>query len=98
MMKNYSVYLFLIAVCCWMGVSNAQTVSQTYNSGDIPTAFDMYDSSCNGPVTPLTVTLPSTGGSVWEVTSIDVQYDMTAQNDGWTSDQMSQIYFKMMVC
>ena len=68
-----------------------QSVSATYTAGDIPTNYDVYDATCNGPVTTLTVTLPGSIGS-YNVTGIDIQYEMTAQNNGWMSDQRSQIH------
>ena len=70
-----------------------QSVSATYTAGDIPTRFDAYDPTCNGPVTTLTVSLPGSIGS-YIVTGIDIEYDMTAQNNGWMSDQKSQIHFQ----
>jgi hypothetical protein len=69
-------------------VLTAQTTSSTYSTGDIPTSFDAYDATCNGPLTTLTINIPA--GDV--VTAVDVIYDMTAAADGYMSDQESQIY------
>ncbi len=71
----------------------AQTVSATYTAGNIPTSFGDYNASCNGPNTTLTITLPGGTGVHW-VTGIDIEYEMTASNGSWMSDQASQIHFQ----
>jgi hypothetical protein len=68
----------------------ALTVDNTYTIADIPTNSTTYSATCNGPVTPLTVSLPA--GGPWVVSSIDVVYDMTAQGGGYMSEQRSKIY------
>lgn len=68
----------------------AASVSATYSSGDISTNYGSYSSSCNGPVTPLTVALPA--GGPWSVTSVDVSYNMTAQGGAYKSEQHSKLY------
>jgi hypothetical protein len=68
----------------------AQSATATYTAGDIPTnvSFSAYDPTCNGPLTPLVVTIP-VGATV---TSVEVSYSMTARRFAWMSEQMSQIY------
>jgi len=62
-----------------------------YSAGDIPTSFNAYDPTCNGAATPLTAVLPA--GGPWIVTSVDVEYDMTAlaTGDGYVSEQRSRL-------
>ncbi|HPE57977.1 MAG TPA: S8 family serine peptidase, partial [Bacteroidales bacterium] len=59
-----------------------------YSSGDIPTDYNFQNlpgsSSCPGY---LTVTIPQGA----EITSVDVSYTMTALNNGWKSEQRSQL-------
>ncbi len=66
------------------------TVSGTYTAGDIPTNNSSYSSTCNGPVTTLTINLPA--GGPYIVSGVDVSYDMTAAGGAWMSEQQSQIY------
>ena len=75
------------AIC----VNAQQSITQTYSSGDIPTSYNSFDATCNGSITSLAVTLPA--GGPWEVTGVDVAYDMTAQNNAWMSEQRSKIMF-----
>ena len=70
---------------------SSQSVSATYTSGDISTNYNVFDPTCNGPLTTLTITLPGSVGS-YNVTGIDIQYNMTALNGGWMADQRSQIH------
>ena len=66
--------------------SNASdSVSATYTNGDIPTELN---SDCS-TLESLQLSIPA--GNL--VTSVDVKYDMTAQNNGWKSDQRSQIRY-----
>lgn len=65
----------------------------TYVAGDIPTSFVLYDSSCNGPVSTLSVILPDTG-STYSVTNVHVSYNMTAIHPNYMSDQRSKIKFQ----
>jgi len=70
----------------------SQTV--TYNGGDIPTAENNWpgdNGSCTAAV--LTVNIPLASNEAANITGVDVSYDMTAQNNGWKSDQNSQIYY-----
>lgn len=73
----------------YVNVSNVyNSVTATYSSGDIPTDYGFQSlpgsSSCPGT---LTVTIPA--GAI--ITGVDVEYDMTAQNWGWMSEQRSQL-------
>jgi PKD repeat protein len=65
-----------------------QSTTATYTAGDIPTDFAFQSlpgqSTCPGV---LVVTIPP--GAV--ILSIDVSYQMTAQNVGWMSEQRSQL-------
>ena len=70
--------------------SSALTIANTYVAGDIPTNATNYDPTCNGPATPLTVLLPA--GGPWLITSLDVEYDMTAATGAWMSEQRSRLY------
>lgn len=69
----------------------SSTISGTYSSGDIPTNYGSYSSTCNGPATVLNITLPASGGP-WIVTAVDVTYDMLAQSSAWKSEQRSKIF------
>ena len=64
------------------------SIDNTYTGGDLPTDGGFQDisgsSSCPGS---LTVTIPV--GAV--ITAVDVEYDITAQNNGWMSEQRSQL-------
>jgi hypothetical protein len=75
-----------------LGLQAQNTLSATYTIGEIPTSFDTYDESCNGPSATLSITLPA--GDNYTVTSVDVAYDMTAKGGGWMSDQRSLIKFQ----
>ena len=90
MKKRYLIVNFLLlmsAIC----MNAQQSITQTYSLGDIPTSFGDYDATCNGSGTTLSVSLPA--GGPWEVTSVDVAYDMTAQNGAYMSEQRSKIEF-----
>lgn len=83
-------FLLLMSVFC---MNAQQSITQTYSAGDIPTSYQEYDDTCNGTSTTLTVTLPA--GGPWEVTGIDIAYDMTASSvaNAWMSEQESKIAF-----
>ena len=68
---------------------NGQSISDTFDTSEIPTNFGSFSSSCNGPLTKISITLPS--GGPWNVTSVDVAYNMTAQSGGFKSHQRSYI-------
>jgi hypothetical protein len=65
----------------------ATQASATYNLGDIPTPADAFSPACNGPATPLTVTIPP--GST--VTGVNVSYQFLAQAGAWTNEQRSRV-------
>jgi PKD repeat protein len=60
----------------------------TYSAGNIPTddAFQTLPGSSTCPE-QLTVTIPA--GAI--ITAVDVEYAITAQNNGWMSEQRSQL-------
>ena len=66
------------------------TLSETYNSGDIPTSYLKYDSTCNAPST-LEITLPN-GDSTYHISGIDISYSMTALGNGRKVQQKSQVF------
>jgi len=80
--------MFLLITCSF--ALQGQTVSATYSIGDIATNNSSYSPTCNGPSTPLTINLPA--GGPWEITSIDIVYNMTAANGAWKSEQRSRIH------
>jgi len=90
MKKNYYHLTLFVLLLSFYNIQ-AQTISQTYSSGDISTSLDTYDSTCSGPAI-LTVQLPP--GGPWEVTGIDIDYEMTAANVAYMSEQRSQVLFQ----
>lgn len=81
--------MFLIlSFCVTVVYSYGQSVTATYNAGNISTSYNVYSATCNGPTTPLVVTIPA-GASV---TGIDIAYDMTALGGAWMGEQRSQIH------
>ncbi|MDX1407698.1 MAG: FG-GAP repeat protein [Saprospiraceae bacterium] len=82
--------LILPCLCAFVGSTAQFTISATYNSGDIPTSLFAYESTCNGPLSVLSITLPP--GDNYTVSGIDITYAMTAANQGWMADQQSQIH------
>ncbi|MBT0609210.1 GEVED domain-containing protein, partial [Aequorivita echinoideorum] len=89
MHKNYFISFLLILIAFGL---KAQTITQTYNAGDIPTSYTYYSATCNGPLSTLALQLPA--GGPWEVTGFDVFYSMTAANGAWMSEQRSLIHFQ----
>lgn len=87
--RPYILFLLLCFLIATYSI-NAQSISATYNAGDIPTSFNSFDPSCNGPSTTLTLTLPA--GDNYTVTGIDVAYQMTALGSGFMSHQRSAVY------
>jgi len=71
-------------------ILTGQSISATYSTGDIPTSLGSYDPSCNGPLTTISITLPT--GGPWIVTGIDISYNITAGGLGLMSHQRSQIH------
>jgi PKD repeat protein len=68
--------------------ASLHSVSATYTAGDIPTDFGFQllpgQSTCPGT---LTVNIPANA----TIAGVNVNYDMTAQNWGWKSEQRSQL-------
>ena len=88
MKKSFFIFGFFIGISL-----NAQnTLNATFTSGHIPSSFDIYDDSCNGPSSTLIITLPA--GDNYTVTSIDVAYSMTSAGVGFKSHQRSRIKFE----
>ncbi|GLR18809.1 FG-GAP repeat protein [Portibacter lacus] len=87
-----TLYLILFMIPPFVGILAQNTITATYNTGDIPTSFDSYDDSCNGPSATLSVTLPP--GDNYNVVAVDVEYDMTAIGTGQKSHQRSLIKFQ----
>ncbi len=85
-MKN--LYSLIVIMLVLMNEAFPQSSSTTYSSGDIDTdfAFQSLPGSSTCPGT-LTVNIPS--GVV--ITSVDVEYDMTAVGAGWMAEQRSQL-------
>lgn len=85
--------IILIYICIFHFEAFMQnTISATYDNGDIPTSLNDFDEYCNGPSTIIAITLPP--GENYSVTNVTVSYNMTALNDGWMVDQRSRIYFE----
>ncbi|MBK9105580.1 MAG: hypothetical protein IPL92_13695 [Saprospiraceae bacterium] len=70
-------------------ILNGQSISAAYSSGDIPTSFSVFDPSCNGPVTTIQITLPP--GGPWQVSGIDIAYNMTATLKRWNQWRKNKI-------
>ncbi len=64
---------------------------QTYLIGDIPTSYNDYDQSCNGASTEMFVDIPF--GYIFNITSVRIKYNMTAQAGAWKSEQRSTFQF-----
>ena len=87
-MKNLN--LIFITILISFRIYSQDSISVTYTAGDIPTSYNEYDASCNGPSTILSVSLP--GGDNYQVTKISVVYSMTALGNAWKSEQRSQVH------
>ncbi|MFM2392936.1 MAG: hypothetical protein RLZZ546_918 [Bacteroidota bacterium] len=88
------IKLKTLALLCIYGFTiystNCQnTLTATYNSGDIPTTLFSYDDSCNGLAATISVTLPP--GDRYGVLSTQVSYSMTASGAGFMADQRSKL-------
>ena len=83
-MRQYILFLAVI----YSFNSFSLTISGTYSAGIIPTTYNTYSSSCNGAATPLNITLPD---GCWQVTGIDIVYQMTGTGSGWMSEQQSRV-------
>ena len=80
--------ILLLSFLFFTSFSFSQTASATYTSGDISTNLNNWLASCS----PNTLVVNIPVGA--EVTSIDVSYDMTTDNNAWRSDQQSRIYYQ----
>ena len=87
--KGWKPFVFVVVFISIMSAATGQTVADTFDAADIPTNLGTYSSTCNGPLTKLSVTLPP--GGPWQVASIDIAYNMTALGGGWKSHQRSNI-------
>lgn len=81
--------LFLYILTLQVGILvHSQVASATYNSGDLPTDRDFdVDSNYSSCPGVLLVNIPS--GAY--ITSVDVEYDITALGGGWKSEQRSEL-------
>ncbi len=70
------------------GSSLVASASANYNSGDIPTDFN-FETTANNSACPglLTVSIPINA----TITGVDVEYNMTTQNNGYMNEQRSQL-------
>lgn len=84
-MRNILFFIVMLPL-----MLSGQTISVTYSLGDIPTSRDNFQTTCNGPGTTIGIILPV--GGPWQVTGVDIAYDMTAQNGGKMSEQRSQVH------
>lgn len=82
------VSFIFLTVCIAVTNSFGQTATATYSAGNIATTITNYSGTCNGPTTPLVVTIPA-GASV---TGINISYNMTALGSAWRSEQRSRIH------
>lgn len=89
-MKFESTLFLLIFLIAQIGQAQ-HSITATYTSGDIPTSYLNYNSTCTGPTTTLDVQLPSQAGS-YEVVGIDIRYDFVAHSGGFIGDQQSQVF------
>lgn len=84
---NFTLTLALIFG--FTNILNAQSVTATYSTGNIPSNDGFFSASCNGAATPLTVTIPA--GAL--VTGVDVSYSVSTQGGAWTSEQRSRLNY-----
>ncbi len=87
-MKKITTLFSALVLTAFGWQANAQSVTATYSAGDINTNDLSYSTTCNGPTTPLVVTLPA---GTWQVDSVNTAYDITAQSGAWMSEQRSQL-------
>ena len=88
--KGWKPSVFIVVFISMLSTATGQTIADTFDSADIPTNLGSYSPTCNGPLTKLSITLPP--GGAWNVTSIDIQYNMTALGGGFKSHQRSYIH------
>lgn len=82
--------ILTLAIFMFGACANSQSIISTYALGDIPTSYNAYDATCNGPDSTVVITLPPVG--LHTISSIDVVYDFTATGAAWIEDQRSQIH------
>ncbi|HUR31778.1 MAG TPA: hypothetical protein VMZ69_10135, partial [Saprospiraceae bacterium] len=87
--KGWEPLVFVVVFISMLTTATGQTVADTFDTADIPTNLTNYSPACNGPLTTLSISLPS--GGPWLVTSIDIGYSMTALGGGFKSHQRSNI-------
>lgn len=88
MKKSMRYFLFLISFFCGLILKSQNTITGNY-AGNIPTSFSSYDEGCNGPSAELSITLPL--GESYQITGINISYNMTAIGEGFKLDQRSKI-------
>jgi hypothetical protein len=86
-MKNLFLLFALVPI-----LLIGQSITVTYEDGEIPTSLGSFDPACNGPSSAINIELPP--GGPWQVTGFDVSYNMTAQAGGFMSHQRSLIHFQ----
>ena len=84
------LFIAFLFIYSFYSSNTEYTLSETYNSGDIPTSYLKYDSTCNVPST-LEIALPE-GDSTFHVSGIDISYSMTALGNGKKAQQKSQVF------
>lgn len=89
--RYLTTMLFFLSVYVVLG----QSVSATYSAGNISSYYDnsapyFVDNTCNGSSTVLSVVLPA--GGPWEVTGIDITYNIVSQNSAYRSEQRSLLF------
>jgi len=84
------LFISFLFVCNSYSSNVENTISNTFNSGDIPTSYLNYDSACNLPST-LAIMLPKVD-STFQVSGIDISYSMTALGNGRKVQQKSQVF------
>lgn len=81
----------IICLTITSNILSQNTLTGTYTN-DVPTSYQTYDNSCNGPSAVIIITLPP--GESYTVTNVDVSYNMTAQGSGQKAHQRSKIRFE----
>lgn len=84
------LFIAFLFIYSFYSSNTEYSLSETYNSGDIPTSYLKYDSTCNAHST-LEIALPD-GDSTFHVSGVDISYTMTALGNGKKSEQKSQVF------
>ncbi|MFN8319577.1 MAG: FG-GAP repeat protein [Saprospiraceae bacterium] len=84
-MRNFLLFILMFLM---FGLVGQNTISGSY-AGNIPTSFSTYDEGCNGPSAEFSITLPA--GESYQITGINITYNMTAIGEGFKLDQRSKI-------